>query len=387
MTHSGFVVSAVMSTYSQEVGMVFGLCTRRSLRVVVTLLSFVFALAIGSSVSALPDIIVTVGDTIGNPGQLNSAITVYLDNFKDTISAFELWLQLDRPDIMIFQTDTQRVIDTTYWKCDLGSYPDCSHEVATDSIHAQKIKIDTVLAVMGNIDTANTLISGWDLVATRSMSGTKYDIKVTALADDLAKPGTKSGIKPQQGGVLFRLRGDILSVSPDLQDRTVKIRPNADVVQGFFNFSRPNGTAIGIVTVIGPDTNYYRCNAWVPPGPPINYDCLQWVKVAGEPYDSVVIKLDTTGYLDTNKVKLFTGSLTALGGWVCGNVDGDPAGGIDISDLSYLIGYMFLNGPAPVAMQTGNCDCSSDGIIDISDLSALIDYMFISLRPLCCQGI
>lgn len=366
--------------------MVFGFCTRRSSRVIVTLLSLVFALAIGSSVSALPDIIVTVGDTTGNPGQANSAITVYLDNFKDTISAFELWLQLDRPDIMIFQTDTQRVIDTTYWKCDLGSYPNCSHEVATDSAHAQKVKIDTVLAVIGNIDTANTLISGWDLVATRSMSGTKYDIKVTALADDYAKPGTRMGIRPQQGGVLFRLRGDILNVPPDMQDRTAKIRPNADVVQGFFNFSRPNGTAIGIVTVIGPDTNYYRCNAWAPPGPPINYNCMQWIKVGEPPYDSMVIKLDTTGYLDTNKVKLFAGSLTALGGWVCGNVDGELPANVDISDLSYLIGYMFLGGPEPAAMQTANCDCSPDGIIDISDLSALIDNLYISFNPLCCQG-
>ncbi|MBI5266762.1 MAG: hypothetical protein HY851_05965 [candidate division Zixibacteria bacterium] len=362
--------------------MVCGFCSRRWRRAVVTLLSLVFVLAMASSVSALPDIIVTVGDTTGNPGQKNSAITVYLDNFKDTISAFELWLQLNRPDIMIFQTDTQRVIDTTYWKCDLGTYPNCSHEVATDSAHAQKIKVDTVLAVIGNIDTAHTLISGWDLVVTRSMSGTKYDIKVTALADDLAKPGTRMGIKPQQGGVLFRLRGDILNIPLDMMDRTVKIKPNADVVQGFFNFSRPNGTAIGIVSVVAPDTNYYRCTSRLPAPP---YTCMQWTKVAGPPYDSVVIKLDTTGYLDTNKVKLYTGSLTVLSGWVCGNVDGEMPAGVDISDLTYLIGYMFMGGPAPIALQTGNCDCSPDGNIDISDLTALIDNLFISLNPLCCQ--
>lgn len=366
--------------------MVFGLRTSMLWRAAIATMLVVFGvLGFGSTVSAIPDIIVTVGDTTGNPGQLNSAITVYLDNFKDTISAFELWLQLDRPDILKFQTDTVTVIDTLYWKCDLGSYPSCQHEVATDSAHAGRVEIDTAIATIGNLDTSGTLISGWQLVTTRSVSGTPYDIKIIALADDLSVPGTKTGIRPQQGGVLFRLRGDIYSISPELIDRTAKIKPNADVVQGLFNFSRPNGSAIGILTIIGPDTNYYRCNAWVPPHPP-NNQCLQWVKVSSPPYDSMVIKIDTTGVLDTSKVWLFPGSLSVLGGYVCANVDGQLPANVDISDLSYLIGYMFLSGPAPVPLVAGNVDCSPDGIIDIADLSALIDNLFISLLPLCCQG-
>lgn len=367
--------------------MVFGLRTSIMWRVVVaTVLVIALVGGLSSTASALPDIIVTVGDTTGNPGQINSAITVYLDNFKDTIAAFELWLQLDRPDILKFQTDTVTVIDTFYWKCDLGSYPNCNHEVATDSAHAQRVEIDTVQAVVGSLDTAGTLISGWQLVTTRSVSGTPYDIKIIGLADDNSVPGTKMGIRPQQGGVLFRLRGDILNVPPEQQDRTAIIKPNADVIQGLFNFSRPNGTAIGIKTIIGPDTNYYRCNAWVPPHPP-NNQCLQWVKVPGAPYDSMIVTIDTTGVLDTAKMWLFSGSLTALGGWVCGNVDGDLPANCDIADLSYQIAYMFLNGPAPIPLVVGNTDCSSDGLIDIADLTALIDYLYISLNPLCCSGI
>jgi hypothetical protein len=274
------------------------------------------------------------------------------------------------------------VVDTTYWKCDLGAYPNCTHEVATDSAHAQRTKIDTVLATIGNIDTAHTLISGWQMVTTRSISGTKYDIKVTGLADEPVIPGTKMGIRPQQGGVLFRLRGDILNVPQDQLDRTVKIDPDAHVVQGFFSFSRPNGSAIGIVSVVAPDTNYYRCSTWVPP---TYTTCLQWVKVSTPPYDSISILLDTTGYLDTNKVKLYAGSLTALGGFVCGNVDGELPANVDISDLSYLISYGFLGGPPPVPLAAGNVDCSTDGNIDIADLSALIDHLYVSLLPMCCQ--
>lgn len=366
--------------------MVFGLRTLSIRRAAMASLLVVFLIGgLGTTASAIPDIIVTVGDTAGNPGQLNSAITVYIDNFKDTISAFELWLQLDRPDILKFQTDTVTVYDTTYWKCTLGSFPTCGDSVATTKDSAQRIHVDTVLATIGNIDTAGTLISGWQMLATRSVSGTPYDIKVIGQADDLFVPGTKIGIRPQQGGVLFRLRGDIKDVPDDLFDRTAVIKPNADVVQGLFNFSRPNGSAIGIKTIIGPDTNYYRCNAWVPPHPP-NNQCLEWVKVPSPPADSIVIKIDTTGILDTSKIWLFPGSLTVLGGFGCGNIDSEQPPNVDISDLSYLISYMFLGGPEPVPLALGNTDCSPDGVIDISDLSALIDYMFISLLPLCCAN-
>ena len=228
------------------------------------------------------------------------------------------------------------------------------------------------------------MISGWDLVTTRSVSGTKYDIKVSGLADDLAKPGTKMGIRPQQGGVLFRLRGDILAVDPALLDRTVRIKPNADVVRQLFSFSRPDGTAIGINSIIAPDTDFFRCQAWVPPHPP-STTCLQWLEVGGLPADSLSIRLDTTGVLDTNKIWLFSGSLTVNGGYVCGNMDAELPANVDISDLTYLISYLYLGGQPMVPYVVGNCDCDPNGDVDISDLSALIDYLYISLQPLCCQ--
>jgi len=47
---------------------------------------------------------------------------------------------------------------------------------------------------------------------------------------------------------------------------------------------------------------------------------------------------------------------------------------IDISDLVFLINYMFLEGPSPVCLM--DADMNDDGGIDISDLMYLIDYMF-----------
>ena len=67
-----------------------------------------------------------------------------------------------------------------------------------------------------------------------------------------------------------------------------------------------------------------------------------------------------------------------------GNVDYDISDVIDISDLVYLVDYMFNSGPAPVCWEEANVDGSGPATppdegsddIDISDLVYLVDYMF-----------
>jgi len=59
-----------------------------------------------------------------------------------------------------------------------------------------------------------------------------------------------------------------------------------------------------------------------------------------------------------------------------GDVNYDGAELIDISDLFYLIDYMFTAGPAPVCFEEADIDASGSEPIDISDLIYLIDYMF-----------
>ncbi|MDH3939218.1 MAG: SBBP repeat-containing protein, partial [candidate division Zixibacteria bacterium] len=57
-----------------------------------------------------------------------------------------------------------------------------------------------------------------------------------------------------------------------------------------------------------------------------------------------------------------------------GNIDYDPGDLIDISDLVYLVDYMFTGGPAPHCME--EADINGDGQHDIADLVFLVDYMF-----------
>ncbi|MDZ4722511.1 MAG: hypothetical protein SGI97_01150 [candidate division Zixibacteria bacterium] len=347
-------------------------------------LSFIVLLGGALSVQAqIPDIIVTVGDTVGNAGQQNSMTTVSLDNPTQTVSAFELWLQLDRPDIMVFKTDTVPVVDTTYWFCRQYQGLNCVDSVGRSKNETWNIRhIDTVEAVVGSFSIAGTLIQNWEYVVARSITGSGFDIKVTGIADLFGSGGTTPGISPQSGGVLFRLLGDIKCVPDSSTDRTVYIIPQPFL--DHFNFSRPDGTSIGIVTTTVPDTNYYRCNSWLPPD---NQVCVNYVQVSGVPYDSIKITLDTVATLDTNKVKLYVGSLTVAEGTecgACGNLDHDPAESIDISDLTVLIDFLFITLAPIEPLSIGNLDCDAEGSVDISDLTVLIDYLFISLQDMCC---
>jgi hypothetical protein len=55
-----------------------------------------------------------------------------------------------------------------------------------------------------------------------------------------------------------------------------------------------------------------------------------------------------------------------------GDANGD--GVIDISDVVYLINYLFIHGPAPVPLAAGDATC--DGVVDASDLVYLLNYLF-----------
>ena len=60
-----------------------------------------------------------------------------------------------------------------------------------------------------------------------------------------------------------------------------------------------------------------------------------------------------------------------------GNVDNDSLDVIDISDLVYLVDYMFNGGPDPLCIEEADIDGSGGSTpTDIADLVHLVDYMF-----------
>ncbi len=60
----------------------------------------------------------------------------------------------------------------------------------------------------------------------------------------------------------------------------------------------------------------------------------------------------------------------------CCNLGGDVdhSGGIDVSDLGYMVDYLFRGGPPPPCDEEGDVDGS--GGIDVSDLGYIVDYLF-----------
>jgi hypothetical protein len=66
---------------------------------------------------------------------------------------------------------------------------------------------------------------------------------------------------------------------------------------------------------------------------------------------------------------------------ITGNVDCDPANGIDISDLAAMIDYLYISFTPLCCPDEANTDGDAVGGIDISDLAALIDYLYISFTP------
>ena len=55
--------------------------------------------------------------------------------------------------------------------------------------------------------------------------------------------------------------------------------------------------------------------------------------------------------------------------------DATANGVIDISDLVYLLNYLFIYGPEPIPLEAGDVNC--DGIVDASDVVYLLNYLFV----------
>ncbi len=59
----------------------------------------------------------------------------------------------------------------------------------------------------------------------------------------------------------------------------------------------------------------------------------------------------------------------------CANTgDVDHSGAVNVVDLTYLIDYLFLDGPPPPCPEEG--DVNTSGVINVADLTYLVDYLF-----------
>ena len=327
----------------------------------VTVLSVVFT---GTTQAQVVELVLDVGDTSALPGE-QVIIPVYLSNYFDTIAGFNFWVQLDRPDIMRFNTVIIDIVDTTYWQCTEWIDELCFDSMMVGAGDAWDfLHIDTNEVDAGGFDTSGTLVSGWEWVDARSLSGNGHDLNVAGIAN-LFPPPMTPGIPPQEGGVLIKLVADVYDIPDTMTERTVIIHVQTGTLD-HFGFSDPWGNSIGLSCGWVPDTSFWLCTQWV------GEVCVNWQQVSGPPYDSTSIDSSWVCVLDTNAVQVLDGSVTVLLPPLYGDVNCN--GSVDIADLVYVVDYMFLGGlPSPCEE---NFDCDDDGLITITDLVCLVEWMF-----------
>ena len=59
-----------------------------------------------------------------------------------------------------------------------------------------------------------------------------------------------------------------------------------------------------------------------------------------------------------------------------GNIDGDASDNVDITDMTFIVDYLFGGGATPPCQEEANVNSSVDEEIDISDLTFMVDYLF-----------
>jgi len=337
-----------------------------------------FVLLFGHSAKAQPVLRVKVFDTTTQSGAQNTVIPIYMSNYQDSIAGFNLWIQLDRPDILIFQTDGGTVVDTTYWDCLEYEETICVESVLTNPLGQWDfIHIDTNDILIGNFDTTGTLCSGWEWLDARSLSNEGFDLNIAGIADMKYPPDITPSIGPQQGGILIKILADVFEIPDSMTERTVNLMIQHNTL-AHFSFSRPDGTSIGILHREEPDTNCWRCEVWV------EEVCMDWERISTPPDcdsigsdfccpDSFEIVMDSVPYLDTIHVILEDGSVT-VAEFIC--ADADASGDINVADLIYLVNFLFFGGPPPQPMASGNVDCQGGESPNVADLTYFVTFMF-----------
>ncbi|MCP4705145.1 MAG: hypothetical protein GY865_11085, partial [candidate division Zixibacteria bacterium] len=313
------------------------------------------------------DLEVFVGDTTGMPGDQNSAISIYLNNFTDSIAGFNLWIQLGRPDIMEFQASldiieyevyyiytewdssnppvpTDSVVASPTWVCIDGAFPTCADSVqklgyyqctngaypnCNDSIFVEwtegvdPVYIEIAEAFVGNVDTVGTLCSGWEMITTRSLSGNGQDMLITAFADQQGPPpDTRTpGIGPQYSDTpLIRILGDIFPLDDTTTVRTSSLMIKASIID-YFNFSDQDGTSIGVGSEYVEYKTFFMCETWLVP----DVDCMYWNRVMEsdcpqpEGCDSIHVDTLLHGFLDVDRCydPIGDSSITNVEEWEC----------------------------------------------------------------------
>ncbi len=299
---------------------------QKALSQLILFVSFITILCSSTVFSQTYDLELFVGHETAVKAETGVEIPIYFNNYIDTIAGFQIWIQNSRPDLMEYNL---------------------------------------------TFDTTGCLTSGWS-VGTNSLGGFNQDILITATRDIQES----NFIFPQSSDVpLLKIYVDTYDIPEFLYNETVELIIQYEFID-HFSFSDQYGNLVGMTYVHYEDTTWLECTAWA------GEVCLNYQVIAGPPADSFFVNLDSLFVVDTSIFFIGNGSLTVLGQepFLCGDVNAD--GIYNISDITYLVAYLFTGGSPPILLESA--DCNGDGVIGISDLTCFIIHMFLGGPPPTC---
>ena len=141
--------------------------------------------------------------------------------------------------------------------------------------------------------------------------------------------------------------------------------PSYEISQEYYRFQLFEGTSTLVF-----DTTLY------PDSLILTYDRL----VNGAEYFWRVLAMDEAG--NTSQYQTPPDGFSYIN-FICGDINGDASPEPGISDLTFLVDYLFNSGAAPDPLEAGSVNC--DEVIGISDVTYFVEYMFNSGPPPCCQ--
>jgi hypothetical protein len=176
-------------------------------------------------------------------------------------------------------------------------------------------------------------------------------------------------------------------------DTLHKVQVNSGPDKEVINASQD--TSYFFITNIGVETDTYSVvisdnQGWLQ-NPASFYDTLDpgevdTVEVFSEiPYDAIISSTDVLKLVSTshsNPMVKDSALFSIAVAYLRGDANGDSS--VSVSDVVFLIAYLFKGGPAPQFYDTGEVNC--DGQVSISDGVYLISYLFKSGPAPCFPG-
>lgn len=281
-------------------------------------------LLFAASTASAYDLTVRVTDTTTARDATSGWLTVYVTNPIDSVAGFQIWVKLDRPDIITLST------------------------------------------VFGGAGTVAEQFRYYDV---RSVIGSGVDVLITALAEYPPKPTLVRGFGPSSvEQVLARIPFTVQSLPPGSTNNLVRAVIETSFLDKF-SFARVTGSSIGIAFRYQPDSICYHCTQWS------GTTCLAWTHNFIPPCDSVVPIIDTIPYLDTTLVKATSGSVR-IGACTRTGQDFDiNLDGVSFAVSDYVALILFVQGNNTDLLSYYAADFNGDCYIDLKDAIDMNYYL------------